>query len=134
MPNNTILDEVYAATLAHIAALEADIRTDYILAWDYGLGVKFEGRRIVAVRLTEATSVKRGAGALKNQVITDANAVYSGAILNGADVCTSYVRRDKAIAAYLPTLRQNAAQIKASIDQHHAAIAEVLPKQVVSAA
>ena len=124
MPNNTILDEVYAATLAHIAALEADTRTDYISAWDHGLGVKIN---------KYGTPI-----ATQLHLADDAGTVYAqtggAAVYNGKMEPSLSVNRQEAIAAYLPTLRHSAAQIKAAIDQHQAAIAKALPKQVVSAA
>ena len=107
MPNNTILDETYAALLAHIAALETDKRQDFILAWDWGRGVKFEEGKTTIVRLYEASSVK----------------LYSE-VTDGNSTLAYYIRRDHAITAYLLSLRWRATKIKASIDQHNAAIAE----------
>ena len=112
--NNTILTEVYAATLAHIAALEADKRTDHILAWDYGLGVKFANGRAIAVRLYEACSIANNS---RNMKAISAIEPY---IANGNGVKAEYMRRDRVIAAYLPSLRQQATQIKIAIDQHAA--------------
>jgi hypothetical protein len=116
MPNNTILDEAYAAILAHIAALEADKRDDFILAWDYGLGVKFVGTGDAKiVRLYEATSITIS-GIVPFKVPDN--------IIDDKGRAPQLLRRDHAIRAYLLSLRWQAHKLKETINQHHAAIAE----------
>lgn len=106
--SNTVLSDLHQATLAHIAALEADKRTDYVLVWDYGLGVKFDGKRVIAVRLHEASPIRMKDVQYK--------------VVNSSGVNARYVRRDTAIEAHLPSLREQAVALEAAIREADASL------------